>query len=89
MKLSARARELFDRLRARVPPGPSQAAAAATRDPIVRRMKFDFAGAEIPRHWAGGSPVFAEQALTLRVLDEFAPPIMAELLFESIGRRFS
>jgi predicted metal-dependent hydrolase len=54
MKLSTQAQELFTRLRSRT----SEIEPAATpRTPIVRRMDFAFAEAEIPRHWLGGSMV--------------------------------
>ncbi|PRQ09165.1 metal-dependent hydrolase [Enhygromyxa salina] len=67
MKLPVQAQELFDRVRSRANRSTSQPA-APTRDPIVRRMKFDFDGAEIPRHWAGGSPVWTAIANSLNLV---------------------
>ncbi|KIG17471.1 hypothetical protein DB30_03172 [Enhygromyxa salina] len=68
MKLPVQAHELFDRLRARATASRSRPAATPTRDPIVRRMKFDFQGAAIPRHWAGGSPVWTAIANSLNLV---------------------
>jgi predicted metal-dependent hydrolase len=69
MKLSNRARALYDNLRssssatAQEPEGT-----AKSRDPIVRRMDFPFSAASIPRYWMGGSVVGTAIANSLNLV---------------------
>lgn len=66
MKLSNRARALYDNLRSSH--AATAAEASASRDPIVRRMDFPFAAASIPRHWMGGSVVGTAIANSLNLV---------------------
>lgn len=70
MKLSNRARAFYDNLRSN---GQATAedrldGAAKSRDPIVRRMDFPFAAANIPRYWMGGSVVGTAIANSLNLV---------------------
>lgn len=64
MKLSDRARALYDNLRSnsRETPQPEG------RDPVVRRMNFPFDTDTVPRHWMGGSVVATAIANSLNLV---------------------
>jgi predicted metal-dependent hydrolase len=64
MKLSNRARTLYDSLRN----SGHATEAAPSRDPIVRRMNFPFESAGIPRYWMGGSVVGTAIANSLNLV---------------------
>lgn len=65
MKLSHRARDVFDRLRRT---SETVSEPASGREPIVRRMNFAFAEAELPRHWFGGGMVATAIANSLNLV---------------------